>query len=104
MNIFWRSENENTILRYDPPIEVTENAQIKKYKDISTALARKKTELPPIDEENLEEVLNGMFPPREFELDGKKYVQYISMENATREELKLLDKHLDFKLKERQAR
>lgn len=96
-------ETENSILKYDHPIEVTENMS-PRIKEISSSPTRKKSELSPLEAEKVEEVLNKMFPPREYEQDAKKYIQYISTENASREELRMLDKHLDFKLKERQAR
>jgi dynein light intermediate chain len=45
-----------------------------------------------------------MFLPREWEENGKKYIQYVSPEKATREQAKDLFKALDEKIKERQAR
>lgn len=45
-----------------------------------------------------------MFLPREWEEDGKKYIQYVSPEKATREQARDLFKALDQKIKERQAR
>jgi len=45
-----------------------------------------------------------MFLPREWEENGKKYIQYVSPEKATRDQAKDLFKALDEKIKERQAR
>ena len=45
-----------------------------------------------------------MFLPREWEEMGKKFIQYVSPEKATRDQAKDLFKALDEKIKERQAR
>jgi dynein light intermediate chain len=45
-----------------------------------------------------------MFLPKEWEEQGKKFIQYVSPEKATREQAKDLFKALDEKIKERQAR
>lgn len=45
-----------------------------------------------------------MFLPRVWEEQGRKIVQYVSNEKASREQAKDLYKALDFKIKERQAR
>lgn len=61
--------------------------------------------MPPIESNPPEELtLNAMFLPREWEEDGKKYIQYVSPEKATREQARDLFKALDQKIKERQAR
>ena len=52
----------------------------------------------------LVETLNSMFPPREWEKDGHKYIQYVSPEPASREKSRDLFKALDQKLKERRAK
>ena len=45
-----------------------------------------------------------MFLPREWEENGKKFIQYVSSEPATREKARDLFKALDEKIKERHAR
>jgi len=96
---------EETLLKWEEPIEVTADYKIKMYIDISNPLARKKNPLPPLDK-NIprDEILNGMFPVRVFEKDGKKFVQFVSAEDTKREMLKYLEKELENKMKERQAR
>ena len=65
----------------------------------------KKKNLPPIESNpSLTETLNAMFLPREWEENGKKFIQYVSPEPATREKARDLFKALDEKIKERQAR
>ena len=66
---------------------------------------QKKKQLPPIESNPSEtETLNSMFLPREWEEQGKKYIQYVSQEKASRDQAKDLFKALDEKIKERQAR
>jgi len=99
------SKFEETLLKWDEPVEVTPDYKLKLYVDISNPLARKKNPLPTLDK-NIprDEILNGMFPIRQFEKDGKKYVQFVSAEDTKREMLKYLEKELENKMKERQAR
>ena len=50
------------------------------------------------------ETLNNMFPPKQWEESGHKYIQYISQKIATRDDCRELFKALDKKLKERRAK
>ena len=50
------------------------------------------------------ETLNNMFPPKQWEENGHKFIQYISQKTATREKSRDLFKALDAKLKERRAK
>ena len=52
----------------------------------------------------LSETLNSMFPPKKWEEDGHKFIQYVSPTPATREKSRDLFKALDQKLKERRAK
>ena len=52
----------------------------------------------------ISETLNNMFPPKQWEENGHKYIQYISPKIATRENCRELFKTLDQKLKERRAK
>ena len=45
-----------------------------------------------------------MFPPKQWEENGHKYIQYVSPKSATREKSRDLFKALDVKLKERRAK
>ena len=71
---------------------------------------RKKEENKKNDKEQkpknsqLVETLNNMFPPKQWEEDGHRYIQYVSPEPATREKSRDLFKALDQKLKERRAK
>ena len=52
----------------------------------------------------LVETLNNMFPPKQWEEDGHRYIQYVSPEPATREKSRDLFKALEQKKKERRAK
>ena len=52
----------------------------------------------------ISETLNNMFPPKKFEENGHKYIQYVSPTPATRDKSRDLYKALDQKLKERRAK
>ena len=87
----------NTLLQYQGKIEL--NSYDPSY------LSQKKRENSAIDNNpSLSETLNAMFLPREWEESGKKFIQYVSPEPATREKARDLFKALDEKIKERQAR
>jgi dynein light intermediate chain len=87
----------NTLLQYQGKIELNP--------DDPSYIAQKKRETSSIDSNpSLSETLNSMFLPREWEENGKKFIQYVSPEPATREKARDLFKALDEKIKERQAR
>jgi len=50
------------------------------------------------------ETLNSMFPPKQWDEDGHKFIQYVSPQSATRDKSRDLFKALDQKLKERRAK
>ena len=87
----------NTLLQYQGKIEL--NSDDPSYSN------QKKLETSAIDSNpSLSETLNAMFLPREWEENGKKFIQYVSPEPATREKARDLFKALDEKIRERQAR
>ena len=86
-----------TLLQYQPKKEVGQE-------DLPY-LSIKKRQLPAIESNpSIAEALNAIFPPKIFEENGKRYIQYVSQEPATREKARDLFKALDEKIKERQAR
>ena len=52
----------------------------------------------------ISETLNSMFPPKQWEEDGHKFIQYVSAQPASRDKSRDLFKALDQKLKERRAK
>ena len=87
----------DTLLQYQGKIELFPNDP--------SYLSQKRNENSTIDNNpSLSETLNSMFLPREWEENGKRFIQYVSPEPATREKARDLLKALDEKIKERQAR
>ena len=88
-----------SLLQYERKVELSEE------QESSFGSANKKKQLPPIESNpGIKETLYSMFLPREWEENGKKFIQYVSSEPATRERARDLFKALDEKIKERQAR
>lgn len=52
----------------------------------------------------LQDILNTILPPIEWDEDGKHFIQYVSNKAATREDVANLQKTLDERLLARQAR
>ena len=87
----------STLLQYQPKKEVGQE-------DLPYT-SQKKRQLPAIESNpSIAEALNAIFPPIITEDNGKRYIQYVSQEPATREKARDLFKALDEKIKERQAR
>ena len=79
--------------------------KVEKPEDVNEEENKNKRSLPQIDSSPSEkDALQSMFLPREWEEQGKKYIQYVSPEKATREQARDLFKALDEKIRERQAR
>jgi dynein light intermediate chain len=86
-----------TLLQYQPKKEVSQEDLI--------FLSPKKRQLPAIESNpSIPDALNAIFPPIISEENGKRYIQYVSQEPASREKARDLFKALDEKIKERQAR
>ena len=86
-----------TLLQYQPKKEFTQEDM--------PYLTLKRHQLPAIESNpSIPEALNAIFPPKIWEEDGQRYIQYVSQEPATREKARDLFKALDEKIKERQAR
>ena len=98
--------NSSTLLQYAPKKDIEP-----KEDDFFARLNHKKKEENRKNEAKEEkknplisETLNSMFPPKKFEENGHKYIQYVSTTPASREKSRDLFKALDQKLKERRAK
>ena len=82
-----------TLLQYQPKKEFTEE-------DLPY-LNVKRHQLPAIESNpSIPEALNAIFPPKIWEEEGVRYIQYVSQEPATREKARDLFKALDEKIKD----
>ena len=78
-----------SLLQYEGKVELGEE------QESSFGSGAKKKQLPPIESNpGIKETLYSMFLPREWEENGKKFIQYVSRD---------LFKALDEKIKERHA-
>ena len=85
-----------TLLQYQSKIELSDDTNYTPHK---------KRQLPEIESSpSIPDALNSIFLPKEWEENGKKFIQYVSQEPGTREKARDLFKALDVKIKEREAR
>lgn len=97
-------EERETLLQLDPPQEMTGEMIPTKTRRLGPA-GKKKGNLPPLESKpSAGDVLHQILPPREFEENGRQYVQYVSAEAPDRSDVTQLKDDLDQKLMERQAR
>ena len=104
---------DNSLIKYDHPVELIESE--KSSKNIS------KDQFSKWDEENkkrllksnfqvgenkpdLQNLLNIIIPPREWVIESKTYIQYVSHSKASREDVINLQKLLDERLMVRQVK
>eukprot|EP00912_Choanoflagellata_sp_UC4_P000332 UC4_evm1s205 len=107
-----------SLVKYDNAFAVTRNSDKKGKKKGSTSGASIPTgataatpgrsgKLPPMDtqkNQQTEDILNSILPPREWTEQGQLWVQQVSSLPATRLDVISLQERLDQKLLERQAR
>ena len=80
-----------TLLQYQSKIELGEDTPYTPYK---------KRPIPEIENNpSIPDALNSIFLPKEWEENGKKFIQYVSQEPGTREKARDLFKALDYKIK-----
>ena len=100
-----------SLIQYEPPIEINQNSEIARLQNMQ---GKKKAMLPPLESKpstevsiliyNYQDILNAILPPREWDMDGKHFIQYVSHAPASREDVANLQKLLDERLLARQAR
>ena len=88
--------NSETLLLYGQKKDITESLQQTQNKRSSSP--NKNAQL------NTKDTLNAMFNPKQWEEDGKLFIQEVSPEPATRERAKELFEALEIKLQECRAR
>ena len=86
-----------SLVKYNTPILVNLSGKNKNKKE------KEKTAAAPTATQT-EDILNSIWPPREWTEDGQLWVQYVSSTPATRLDVVNLQEHLDHQLQARQAR
>ena len=89
----------SSLIRYDNPILLTEAKKARAARLAKAAKSGEKSQMP-----QTEDILNFIIPPREFEEDSQKWIQFVSSTPATRLDVINLQELLDQKLQQRQAR
>lgn len=88
-----------SLVQYEEPIELQSN------QDGGRNQKKKAGALPVSDAKpSTDDILNAILPPREWDQEGKHYIQYVSHNPASREDVANLQKLLDERLLARQAR
>eukprot|EP00825_Cyclidium_porcatum_P020360 TRINITY_DN2309_c0_g1_i2.p1 TRINITY_DN2309_c0_g1~~TRINITY_DN2309_c0_g1_i2.p1 ORF type:complete len:247 (+),score=47.07 TRINITY_DN2309_c0_g1_i2:306-1046(+) len=92
---------EQSLLQYIQPVEIQAPDPM-----LSDPLEiKKKSQLPPLDSKpSIEDILNKIFLPKQYQLQNRWFQRNVSCEEASRTELTDLEDQLDHLLKERQAR
>ena len=94
-----------SLIQYEEPIEINQTPDTGKSQPITGGLKKKTVNLPPLETKpSTDDILNAILPPREWDQDGKHYIQYVSHNSASREDVANLQKLLDERLLARQAR
>lgn len=93
-----------TLVQYDPPIELL-RSDSQKLQQGAGAGGKRKVQIPSLDTKpSIQDILNAILPPREWDHEGKHYVQYVSHHESSRDDVANLQKLLDERLLARQAR
>ena len=94
-----------SLIQYEEPIEINQNGDAGKSGAGTGGLKKKTVNLPPLETKpSTDDILNAILPPREWDQEGKHYIQYVSHNSASREDVANLQKLLDERLLARQAR
>ena len=94
-----------SLIQYEEPIEMNQPTDSGKIQPGTGGLKKKTMNLPPLETKpSTDDILNAILPPREWDQDGKHYIQYVSHNSASREDVANLQKLLDERLLARQAR
>jgi len=93
-----------TLVQYEQPVETTSDFVSPKKRTLGPT-GKKRGNLPPLESKpTIEEYLNSILPPREWTHDEKRFIQYVSHNPSSRQDVITLKEKLDQKLMERQAR
>ena len=98
--------NSNTLLQYSQKkdLEPKEDDFFARINFKKKEENRKNDTTPTKKNPLMVETLNHMFPPKQWDENGHKFIQYVSPQPATRDKSRDLFKALDQKLKERRAK
>ena len=91
----------DSLVQYEAPNEISNPAELQKLRNYQN----KRKNLPPIESKpDYQSILKAILPPREWDHEGKHYIQYVSHNVASRDDVTALQNKLDERLLSRQAR
>ena len=92
---------KKSLVKYEPPVEVPLDSRLHKIKGYT----KNSSDNPPIESKpDSQTILKAILPPREWDHDGKHYIEYVSHTKASRDDVIKLQSNLDDRLLTRQAR
>ena len=93
---------EDSLLKYEGPIAPNQEETLTK----DPLQSHKKPQLPPLESRSggLEEILISLFPNIDIDEEGRHFFYKVSQEQASRWDLEDLERRLQMRLMERQAR
>ena len=93
---------EESLLKYEGPLVLSQEETLTK----DPLQSHKKPQLPPLESKSggLEEILISLFPNIELDEEGRHFLYKVSQEQASRWDLEDLERRLQMRLNERQAR
>ena len=87
-----------SLVRYNNPVVIDKEESLVRPKSAPASSGSSEAE------DETQEILDSILPPREWEEDGKLWRQSVSSTPATRLDVMNLQEQLDLKLQQRQAR
>ena len=88
----------DSLVSYEPPIEINQDQEGGQIGGFNRGMENMESR------PSIEDVLNSILPPREWDDSGKHYIQFVSHNNANRDDVSNLQKKLDENLLRRQSK
>jgi len=88
----------DSLVEYDEPVEYTSQEEYSRFSEGRSQGGSQG------GKKSAEEIIRSILPPQEWDQDGKHYVQFVSPQIASREDVSHLQKLLDERLLRRQAK
>jgi dynein light intermediate chain len=79
----------DSLVSYEPPIEINQDNDIGQMGGYNRGIANMESR------PSIEDILNAILPPREWDDSGKHYIQFVSHNKASRDDVSNLQKKLD---------
>jgi hypothetical protein len=88
----------DSLVSYEPPIEIAQDQEGGQGGGFNRGMENMESK------PSIEDILNSILPPREWDDSGKHYIQFVSHNRANRDDVSNLQKKLDENLLRRQSK